>query len=579
MVRITNIRTMSDTTIGRTPGIDRRTILKGAAAGAGLAGGALGGSHAWAHQASPVATPDGSPVADASPIASPVANAQGFDPSGVEGVPDAYLTPPEPFTSYDGVPGEGGTVSAFVISYAPPPPPREQNQYWRELERRLGVSWEPILTPQPDYGARSATLIASGDIPDLFVINPGQNAPQQYQAMAQGAFLDLTPYVTGDALAEYRNLSTFPAYMWENAKFQGKIFGVPKPLWRNGNLPFYRQDWAETLGMGAPASPQEVRDLLVGFSSGDPNGNGNQDTWGMGRFEGGWRSWDNILAFPMFGTPNNWRLNDDGTMTFMIETDEYRQAVEFLTQLYADGAYHPDASAMTFADAQNNFIAGSTGLHFEGFLSFYGQGSVTDRAQEQNPSAVTAPFFPPGPGGNPGVVYNETGFFGYTGIPSSLGGDENRVRELLRILDYLAAPFGSEESIFLGSGIEGVHHEVQENNVRITNDLFQTERSDLAAVMGGLAVYYYPQTPELALEIQQTALQAVELGIDNPAQTLYSETNVREGGTLDQFGQDRLTAIVTGREPLDSLADAIQQWKDRGGETIREEYEQALQDQ
>lgn len=573
MVRITNIRDAAETMRVDGKGLNRRTVLKGAAGGAALAGASLAGSRAAARQA----TPESSPVA--SPGATPVGG-QTFFPSGVEGVPDAYLALPEPFKSYDGVPGEGGTVRSFVISYGPPPPPRDQNRFWQELERRLGVTWEPIITPQPDYGARSATLIASGDIPDLFVINPGQNAPQQYQAMAQGAFLDLTPYVTGDALQEYKNLSTFPAYMWENVKFQGKIFGVPKPLWRNGNLPFYRGDWAETLGLGAPANPQDVHDLLVAFANGDPNANGSQDTWGMGRFETGWRGWDNVTAFPMFNTPNHWRLNDDGTLTYMIETDEYRQGVEFLAQLYADGAYHPDASAMTFADAQNNFIAGSTGLHFEGFLSFYGTGSVTDRAQDQNPAARTAPFFPPSPDGTPGVVYNETGFFGYTGIPSSVGSDENRVRELLRILDYFAAPFGSEEWIFRGAGIEGVHHEVDPaTGERVTNDLFRTEESGLIGVMSGLAVYYYQDTPELALEIQEKALQAIELGIDNPAQTLFSETNVRDGGTLDQFGHDRLTAIVTGREPLDSLDDAIQQWKDRGGETIRQEFQEALQSQ
>ena len=570
MVRITNIRAASEFAPQRTSGVDRRTILKGAVGGAGLAGAALTGSSAYALQATP----------EASPSASPVANDQGFYPSGVEGVPDAYLALPEPFVSYEGVPGEGGTVRAFVISYAPPPPPRDQNQYWQELERRLGVTWEPIITPQPDYGARSATLIASGDIPELFVINPGQNAAQQYQAMAQGAFLDLTPYVTGDALQQFRNLAAFPAYMWENVKFQGKIFGVPKPLWRNGNLPFHRADWAATLGMGAPTNAQEYRDLLVGFATADPNGNGNQDTWGMGRFNGGWNVWDNLVANPMFRVPNNWRLNDDGTLTNSIETDEFRQAIEFLTQLYADGAYHPDAVAMTFADSQNNFIAGSIGLHYEGFLSFYGLGSVTFRAQEQNPAAITAPIVPPGADGGQGVTYNETGFFGYTGIPSSVGGDENRVMELLRILDYLAPPFGSEERNFLDSGLEGVHHDVDpETGARLTNDLFRTEKGDVASAMNGQAVYFYPETPELALDIQQVALQAIELGIDDPALGLFSETNNREAGTLAQLGQDQVTAIVTGREPLDALGDAVQQWKDRGGETIREELQEALQSQ
>ena len=539
--------------------LDRRTLLRGAvgvAGAAGLATSRLGTLRARARQATPAA---GEMI-----------------PSGVEGVPDAYLTMPAPAASYDGVPGSGGTVRTFSISYNPPPPGRDENQFWQELERRLGVTWQPDLTPQPSFGEKSAALIAGGDLPDLYNLNPGQNAAQQYQAMAQGAFLDLTPYVTGDAVQAYPNLAAFPAYIWENVKFQGKILGVPKPLWRNGNLAFYRGDWAQTVGIEAPTDPQQVHDLLVGFSTGDPDGNGNQDTWGTGRFGGGWDGWDNRLVFPMFGTPNNWRLNDDGTLTHMIETEEYRQGLEFLRQLYADGGFHPDSAGMTFTDAQNNFVSGKTGLHTEGFLSFFGIGNVTYRMQELNPAAQTVGLIPPGPNA---AIINETGFFGSVAIPASVGQDEERVAELLRILDYLASPFGSEEYNFLNYGLEGVHHEIQPSGARVINDRGRAEKSDLVGFMGGQAVYYYPEDPPLAERIQQIALQALPLGVDDPTLVLYSESNISEGAQLSQLGLDRTTAIITGREAMESFDAAVEEWRSRGGDRIREEYQQALQEQ
>lgn len=231
---------------------------------------------------------------------------------------------------------------------------------------------------------------------------------------------------------------------------------------------------------------------------------------------------------------------------------------------------------MTFSDAQNNFISGKTGLHYEGFLSFFGKGSVTDRMQEIQPSATTVGFVPPG--SNP-VVYNETGFFGYTGIPSSLSDNEERIRELLRILDYLAPPFGSQERIFLDSGLQDVHYTVDQNDVIVTNDRLQNEKSALVSLMSGPAVYYYPLEPDLAVQIQNQALEALKFGIDNPALTLYSETQVDKSAELSQLGQDRVTEIVTGRESFDSLDDAIQQWQERGGNQIREELQQALGEQ
>jgi putative aldouronate transport system substrate-binding protein len=555
--------------------IGRRSLVKGTGIAAGAL--ALGATTAARPRISFAQTPDASP--QASPGASPAASPASGDtviPSGVVGVPDVYLKTPEPWKSYDGVPGNGGTVKAFTISYNPPPPARDQNQYWQELEKRLGVTWEIDMTPQPNYGEKSAAYLAGGDLPDLFYINPGQNATQQYQALAQGAFLDLTPYVTGDAVQQFKNLATFPQYMWDNLKFQGKIFGVPLPSLLAGNLPYYRSDWAKKLGMEL-STPDSIAAALVAFSKNDPDGNGSADTWGMGRFNGGWMPFDNLIGAYGFKLPKNWRLNDDGTLTNMIETDEFRQQVEFLTKLFADGGYHPDAASMTFSDAQNAFIAGQTGLHYEGLTSFFGLGSVRYRLNQAFPEATLDPIVPVAPDGTPGVTHNNTGFFGYTGIPASNSGNEDRILELLRILDYLAAPFGSEEQVFLSSGIEGVHWEYDANGARIVNDKGRSERSDLVYFMSGLPVLYYPENPETGLAVQKDLKASKALGIDDPTQVLFSQASIDNGPALNQIGADGISNIITGRQSVDTLGDLIDQWKSQGGDQTRQEFQEALQ--
>jgi putative aldouronate transport system substrate-binding protein len=513
---------------------------------------------------------------DASPAASPAASAD-FVPSGMEGVPDVFLKYPTPQKTYDGVPGSGGTVRAFTISYSPPPTPKDDNQYWQELEARLGVTWEIDMTPQPNYGEKSAALLAGGDLPDLFYINPGQNASQQYQALAQGAFLDLTPYVTGDALQQFQNLREFPQFMWDNLKFQGKIFGVPLPSGRGAGQPHYRVDWAETLGE-SPDTWDGLRAMLAAFTNGDPDGNGSQDTWGQGRFNGGWNVWDNRTTTQATRTPNNWRLNDDGTLVNMIETDEYRQAIELQIAMFQEGAYHPDAASMTFDDAKNTFIAGGTGLHYEGTTSFYGRGSTGGQLADAYPEARITNVPIVAVDGGPGVTHNGGGFFGYVGIPASIGDDE-RVLELLRILDYLASPFGSEEELFLSNGLEGVHWEYNDAGAPVRNDKGQQDISDLTYLMGPQNVLFYAETPELGLEVQRVLKDTVSVGIDDPTLTLFSQTNVDMGPTLSQLGMDSITPIVTGRESIDALDAAIQSWKDQGGEQIRQEFQEALQSQ
>ncbi|MBA3277029.1 MAG: hypothetical protein H0T72_14700, partial [Chloroflexia bacterium] len=483
---------------------------------------------------------------------------------------------PEPQVTYDGVPGSGGTVRAFTIAYNPPPTSRDDNQYWQELERRLGVTWEIDITPQPNYGEKSAVYLAGGDLPDLFYINPGQNAAPQYQALAQGAFLDLTPYLTGDALQQFQNLRTFPQFMWDNLKFQGQIFGVPRPSVQAASQPFYRRDWSETVGID-PSNLDTLREMLTAFSSTDPDGDGSADSWGMGRYNGGWWVFDNRITQQAFKTPNNWRLNDDGTLTNTIETDEYRQAVEFQAAMFADGVYHPDAASMTFADAQNAFIAGDVGLHYGGTTAFFGVGSTSNRMREVDPNAAIAHVPIVAADGSPGVTHNSTGFFGYVGIPASLGGDEERVLELLRIIDYLASPFGSEEHLFLNYGLEGVHWDYNDQGAPVPNDQGIAERGDLVYLMAGLEVLFYADDPEVGLVVQEILKDTVEVGIDDPTLVLFSQTNIDQGPVLAQLGMDSVTPIVTGRESIDALGSAIDSWRSQGGDQMRQEFEEALQ--
>jgi putative aldouronate transport system substrate-binding protein len=397
--------------------------------------------------------------------------------------------------------------------------------------------------------------------------------------MGQGAFLDLTPYVTGSALQQYKNLATIPSAVWNNVKFKGKIYGVPKPIQSSGNIPFYRADWAKKVGKTTFSSPTDVHDLLVAFAKNDPDGDGQADTWGMGRYGTSWTGWDNTLAFNMYGAPLNWRKNADGTLTNQIETPEFLQGMTFLRQLYADGAYYPDAGSMTFAQAQNAFIGGKTGLHSEGFGNFVDPklaGTVYFKIDQVNPKAVLTGLMPSAPGGSKAVTYNTPGSFGFTGIPATVGKNQTRVTELLRILDYLASPFGSDEWLFLSYGIKDVDYKLDANGVPALTNQGISEKGDLVYLMGPLPVFFYPQSPGAAEYAQKLSYEIIKIGVDDPSWPLYSATNVAKASELNQLGFDTASSIVTGRQPLSYLNTAIAQWKSRGGDQIRQEFEQSM---
>src|SRR6185436_5476325 len=161
-------------------------------------------------------------------------------------------------------------------------------------------------------------------------------------------------------------------------------------------------------------------------------------------------------------------------------------------------------------------------------------------------------------------------------IPAKIGKDTERVKELLRIIDYAQAPFGSEEYYFLRWGLPGVHHEVQ-NGAPVTNDKGRAEITSLSSGIGRRNdIFYYPEAPDDARLMQQWCKDQLAFGIDNPTYGLYSPTAIAKGSELQTLATDRITAIVSGREPASTYDQFVADWRSRGGDQMRTEFEQEL---
>jgi len=509
---------------------------------------------------------------EASPAASPGAASDYIVRSPVTGVPDLYLERPPEFVSVPEVPGSGGTVTSFHISYGfAAPVPRDENLYWQGLEERLGVTLEPIIAPAGDYQERLAATVAGGDLPDLTLIVLSQ-APDHAQVIQQGAWTDLTPYLTGDALQQYPNLTIFPEFYWQNVAIDGKIYGVPRPTTIVGATLMFRKDWQDNLGIPDPTNAEDFFELMVALTEGDPDGNGNNDTWGLSGTDG-----DFSLPFfeGMFRVPNNWRLNDDGSLTSAYETEEYREMVAFARRLFEAGVYHPDAATMNIQQAKQLFAGGQFGAYDDGWGAVSGLQST---AEEITPEARVIGLIPVGHDGGEAITHKSSGIIGFVAIPATAS--QERVEELLRILNYYCAPYGSVEEKFLNHGLEGIHHEVLPDGSLENTDRRSLERGDLANLTETPPVLESQgEDPEMGPQLQQMLEGLISIGIDDPTLNAFSPLAVERAGELNQLVTDRIGAIITGREPLESIDQFVADWRSRGGDEIRREYEEDLQSQ
>jgi putative aldouronate transport system substrate-binding protein len=543
----------------------RRNILKGTAGAGALA---LTGRLTF---------PVGAAAQGATPAATPVAPpgltaGVNYYPSPAEGVPEAYETFPEPFRTVAEPPGNGGPVSIFQITFNPPIARREQNSYWLERERRLGVSeLQMTFAPSDTYEEQLATLTAGGELRDLMYLDLSA-APAHNETIQQGAYTDLTPYVTGDALQAFPNLARLPDFMWTNSAINGTNWGIPRSSFTVGSWISLRQDWADKVGIPEPRNAEDLSNLLVAFSTEDPDGNGRADTYGLATAGAGF----GIDQFQyMFRVPNDWRLNDDGTLTNAIETEEYRKTVEFARRLFEAGAYHPDVPALTGTQVSDAFVSGQVGATVGGRLSLPGGNGLRVATNQVFPDAKVVGLVVPGHDGGPPMTHLPPGYLAITAIPAAVGRDEDRLQELLRILNFYAAPFGSEEHVFSFFGIDGVHSIRRPDGSRERTEMFREEILDFPNLVTYPPAYYFDR-PGDAREIQGLSAAYVANAVPDPTLGLYSPTSVEQGPTLGQLVEDTVTSIVTGREPLDALDRMVQDWRSRGGDEVREEYQELL---
>ena len=536
------------------------------------------GATAPAASAAASASTGGSPTtAAAAPNAAP--NQDGKLPSPAPGVPDAYTKFPTPFKSVATIPGKGTKVTALIVAYNPPPPSRDQNKWWQEFEKRVGITYDPIIQPADGYPEKLASLTASGSLPDLTFLYFEQ-VPDQYKVIQQGAYTDVTSELSGDGLKQYPNLGLFPQYLWKNSAISGKLYGAPRPQLPIGAQMIWNKDWAQKLGNPSPKNADEFYDLMVKFTKNDPDGNGKPDTWAIHTIQ----QFAFGLSFfrSMFRVPNEWRKNADGTLTSYLETDEFKQAVTYMKRLYDGGVFHPDTPTGNRTQRKDYITGLRVGMIQDLVTNFAGPNPNgyrdTARKLNNNPNINITALVPPGFDGGKSTIDLTSGFTGYAAIPAKVGKDSGRTKELLRVIDYFASPFGSEEWAFLNYGLEGVHHTVQPDGSRVLTDLGRAEIGDLNNLCNPMTAYWYP-VPGDAQDAQSAVRDMVALGQDNPVINLYSPTNSAKAGELNQLRIDRVAAMTQGRDPLTAIDTFVKDWRSRGGDQIRKEYEAALKGQ
>lgn len=427
----------------------------------------------------------------------------------------------------------GKEVSAMTPLWAPIPPGLGNNSYFDANNDRIGAPVRFNILSGNDYGDKLGPLLASGNVPELLCV-PGWNIAglTRFAQAVDKLFEDLTPYLAGDKGSAYPMLANLPTRAWAYGVWNSQLKAVPFP---SDGFPwalFYRKDIFDQVGAAPPKTADDL--LALGKQLTDAK----RSRWAFGSIS------DEVQR--SFGVPSGWRKGTDGKLVNKIETPEFEAAVAFVRRIFQSGYVHPTVVGNAATDQKPLFEGGQVVIRQDGLGAW---SESLQRQQSINPKFNMQAATPFAHDGGTPIVWSGDPAGIFTFVKNGLGKD--RIAELLGVLNYTAAPFGTEENQLYNYGVEGKHYTRLPSGAPQLTALGQKEVASTYIFLGGrpLATTQseYPGYVEAMTKWQNDAAKVRE-------KNLFEGIRVEQPAKMAALAQpfdDKLQDIYRGRRPVD----------------------------
>lgn len=484
-------------------------------------------------------------------------------------LPAYYKIPSNRFTSVKSQVGNGEQVTMMLQqpSVAPPKPPK--NAFWAQLNKNVNLNLQIDFTPGDKYEDVFGARLAAKTLPDIVYANTTQAVTAK--ALTEGAFLDLSPFVSGDNILKYPNLSHLQETEWDGWKYNGKFYGIATysdPMYWTA---WYRKDITDKLGQKLPTNAKEFMAWATALT--DPA----KKRWALNGTSSG-TFFHNYMHLQfitqMFRVPYLWTVDKSGNFKFTFEYDSYQTAIQYAQKLFQAGVFYPDSWVLTGTDLQSAVNSGKIVAGLGGWnMPLGGSGSQLQQMQQINPQAsiITFPAF--GYDGGKAFYHAPQGSTEGFMLSRALQGKTSMVETCLRYLDYQAAPFGSKEWFFLNFGVEGTDYTLK-GGVPTLTQRGQTEVPMLR--LSAPDVLYKPGATPAQVKLAASVMAAnSKQAVDSAGTKLFSETWLTKGQGLLESAASEVLSIVLGHKPMSYYKTILNDFLDNGGNQIRKEYEDA----
>ncbi|MGD7708079.1 hypothetical protein [Microlunatus sp. Y2014] len=476
-------------------------------------------------------------------------------PGDDNGVIPGYATYPEPIER-EGYPLPEIEPFSIMLQANPPAEAPEQNRNYQQVFEAMGTPFETIFGGGVTYTDKFQVTMAGNDIPDIVQMISTAKLPQ----LLEKNFSDLSDILGGDGVLEYPGLANIPTAAWGIPQVDGRLWGITKPSPPSGRVMTSRGDIFERKGVDPNPvlnSGEDFVDMLTELT----DKGANEFALGSDPTE-----WLLQAVYEMQdGGPNGWRKEADGTFTNEITSPQMVRALEEATKIVQAGLIHPQS----FSDPGQNavwFSAGTTATYLQ---SFVGWGGHARSKPEWKVGNVVLPKWDGG--GTYAMHKSGGGYYAYMAFKKQ--DSEKRLRELLKIADYVASPFGTTQYLDLVYGTPGYTYEMVDGNPQSIEDSSKFLVQGLTYLGGnGNCALFVPGDEVQVRAMHAFLTEQLPRGVEDDSRGLYSETETGENATWTAKLKEAKRAVMTGDKPVSEWEKTAGEWQAEVGDKIAEEY-------
>lgn len=501
------------------------------------------------------------------------------------------LRPEDPLYRYD-PPIEVSTVRATdqAMKFAEGES-LDENIWTRIFMEQYGIKVNNMwVVDSLQYNRKLNVTIATGNLPDFFHVSK-EEMKQLYES---GQLADLTDILDAYGSGYLKQvLGQNQGTSLKTATFDGKLVGLPRMMVNGGvstaEMLWVRTDWLKKLSLPEPRTAADVVRIAEAFAKEDPDGNGLDDTAGLGinnelfMYHGSLKGFFNGYG----AYPEIWTVDSTGRLVYGSIQPEMKLALSKLAEMYRMGYLDPEFMVKSWSRLAKEIADGKLGMAYG---SVSDGGYIQRESRANDPGAEWRPYplvSPDGGDVHPQLLDMAESYY----VVRKDSPHPEAVVKLANIYlrHYYEMDYSPEPNPFISSagGIHpGRYQPVTTDPTNLNLDAYRKVQAALkSGTSAGLtfpATVHYDRLTAYEKGDEEMWFSTVVFGsqgsysvIDHYDQRGLGLYNAYQGAatpamaermsTLNRLQDDTFTKIIMGELPIQAFDEFVTEWRSLGG--------------